>query len=40
MEYFLSGREPWDGRIMPEASMTDQLLRRHSSDLAIGGESL
>ena len=27
-------------RILPKADTTDQLFHRHSSDLAIGGESL
>jgi hypothetical protein len=40
MEKFMSGREARDRRILPKANTTDQLFHRHSSDLAIGGESL
>lgn len=34
------GKEPQDGGMLPKMNTTDQLFQRHSSDLAIGGESL
>jgi hypothetical protein len=40
IEEFLSEREPLDRRMLPETNTRISYFIAHSSDLAIGGESL